>query len=49
MASCMAMPRQGRLEQLYHVFEFLKKKHNSKMLFDPTEPDFGDDPFSKED
>ena len=45
----MAMPRQGNLDQLYHVFAFLKKKHNSKMVFDPNEPDVGYDQFAKED
>ena len=45
----MAMPRQGRPDQLYHVFAFLKKKHNSKMVFDPTETDVGYDQLSKED
>jgi len=37
MASCIAMPRRGHLEQLFHIFAFLKKKHNSEMVFDPTE------------
>ena len=47
MASRIAMPRQGHLNQLYHVFAFLKKKHNSKMEFGPTEPNVGDDQFAK--
>ena len=49
MASRMAMPRQGRLDKLYHVFELFKKKHNSKMVFDPIDTDVGDAQFSKED
>ena len=40
MASCMAMPRRGHLDQLFHMFAFLKRnKHNSEMLFYPSEPD----------
>ena len=38
----MAMHRQGQLDHLYHMFEFFKKKHNSEMVFDPTEPNVGD-------
>ena len=49
MASMMAMPRQGHLEQLYHMFAYLKIKHNSSMVFDPTEPDIDDTQFPKED
>ena len=39
MASHMALPRQGHLEQLFHIFAFLKYHHNSEMVFDPSEPD----------
>ena len=49
MASMMAMPRQGHLEQLYHMFAYLKLKHNSSMVFDPTEPDIDDAQFIRED
>ena len=49
MASCMAMPRQGHLDQLYHVLAWLKKKHNSEMVFDTAETDVGDAQFAKED
>ena len=49
MASMMAMPREGHLEQLFHMFAFLKLKHNSSMVFDPTEPDIDESQFSKED
>ena len=48
MASMMAMPRQGHLEQLYHMFAYLKTKHNSSMVFDPTEPDVDESQFEKE-
>ena len=33
------MPREGQLEALFHVFAFLHKKYNSRMVFDPTYPD----------
>ena len=38
MASMMALPREGHLDQLFHMFAFLKGNHNGVMVFDPTEP-----------
>ena len=49
MASCMALPRNGHLEQLYHMFAYLKAKHNSEMVFDPSEPEIDENQFPKED
>ena len=48
MASCMAMPRKGQLEQLFHMFAFLKNKHNSEMVFDPSEPNIDESLFPSE-
>ena len=39
LSSHMAMPRQGHLDQVFHMFAYLKKYHNSCLVFDPTEPD----------
>ena len=49
MASCMALPRQGHLNQLYHIFASLKAKHNTEMVFDPSEPDIDETMFQRED
>jgi hypothetical protein len=38
MSSHMALPREGHLTQWFHMFAYLKKKHNSRMVFDPTYP-----------
>ena len=38
MSSHMAMPRSGHLEQLYHIFSYLKVHHNTEMVFDPSDP-----------
>lgn len=38
LASCMALPREGHLEAVFHVFGYLKNRHNSRMVFDPTYP-----------
>ena len=45
----MALPPQGHLDQLYHMFAYLKQKHNVEMVFDPTEPDIEEHKFEKED
>ena len=39
LASCMAAPRVGHLETVFHLFAYLEKKHNSRLIFDPTYPD----------
>ena len=33
-----AMMREGHLETTLHVFSFLKSKSNSRLIFDPMEP-----------
>jgi Reverse transcriptase (RNA-dependent DNA polymerase). len=49
MASMMALPREGHLDQLFHMFAFLKTNHNGVMVFDPTEPDIDSSCFVRED
>ena len=39
MSSHLALPRKGHLEQLFHMFGYLKKHHNDEMPFDPTVPE----------
>jgi hypothetical protein len=36
MSSHLALPRKGHLDQLFHLFGYLKKHHNAEMPFDPT-------------
>ena len=33
----LALPRQGHLEMVYHIFAYLNKHENSKIVFDPTD------------
>ena len=47
MVSQLAMPREGHLECLYHMFAYLSIKHNSIMVFDPTYPDIDMSPFKE--
>ena len=35
LASYIAMPREGHLEVVFHIYSYLKGKHNSCMIFDP--------------
>ena len=49
MDSMMDMPREGHVEQLFHMFAYLRIEHNSFMVFDPTEPDIDNSHFVWED
>ena len=39
LAYMMSSSREGRLKEVFHMFVFLKAKHNILMVFDPTKPD----------
>jgi len=41
----MVSPRDGHLQQLYHIFAYLKPFNRSKLLFDDAEPTFPDSYF----
>ena len=49
MASSLALPREGHLQQVYHIFAYLKNKHNSRIAFDPTYPDINYKNFEMKD
>ena len=38
LSQFQASPRQGHLEQLYHIFGYLKKKPKLTLYFDPNKP-----------
>ena len=38
MSSHMALPREGHLYELFQIFGYLKKYHNTEMVFDPRDP-----------
>ena len=38
MLSHLALPKEGHLEQVCHIFSYLRKHHNAEMVFDPSEP-----------
>jgi hypothetical protein len=49
LSSHVAMPREGHMEALFHMYAYLKIKHNSRMAFDPTYPDIDLDNFPDHD
>ena len=49
MSSHLALPREGHLNELYHIFSYLKKYHNTEMVFDPSDPVIDEDEFERKD
>ena len=49
MSSHMAMPREGHLDQLYHIFAYLKSHHNTKIVFDPSDQEIDASLFDRQD
>ena len=49
MSSFVMMPRKGHLQQLYHLFAFLKLHQNARLVLDPTYPDIDKSQFEKRD
>ena len=38
LASQLELAREGHIEEVFHIFGYLKGYHNSWMIFDPTYP-----------
>ena len=47
MSSCLALPRRGHLDALFHIFTYLKSHHNSEMVYDPSTPEIDMDEFQR--
>jgi len=47
LASHLAMPREGHLTEVFHIFAYLKNKHNAALCFDPTYPDINTGDFNE--
>jgi hypothetical protein len=45
LSSHLALPRSGHLEQVYHIFGYLKQTPKKTLAFDPREPDVSEDRF----
>ena len=49
LSSNLTLPRQGHMEQVFHVFSYLAIRHNTVMVFDPSYPEFDESRFVKHD
>ena len=49
LSTFLAAPREGHLQCIHHVYGYLKRKHNSRMVFDPTYPSVNPDHFLERD
>jgi hypothetical protein len=49
MSSHLALPREGHLHQVLHIFGYLKKYHNTELVFDPIDPCVDESDFEKKD
>ena len=49
MSSHLALPRQGHLWEVLHIFAYLKKYHNTEMVYDPSDPVIDESLFEKKD
>ena len=38
LSSFNAMPCEGHLDAVFHIYGYIKNQHNSRMIFDPTFP-----------
>lgn len=49
MSSHLALPRERYLNQDYHIFSYLKKHHNTNLVFDPSDPVVDESAFKRRD
>ena len=49
MSSHLALPREGHLEQVLHIFAYLKKYHNTELVYDPSDPVVDENDFKRRD
>ena len=49
MSSFFVMPREGHLQQLLHLFAYLKYHHNACIVSNPSYPDIDSDQFPRHD
>ena len=49
LSSYLALPREGHLEAALYIMGYLKQKHNSRLIFDPTYPLIDERDFPKYD
>ena len=41
----MVLPREGHIDAVFYIFAYLKRKHNTRPILDPSYPDIGTSVF----
>ena len=49
MSSHLALPREGHLEHILHIFAYLMKYHNTELVYDPSDPVVDENDFERRD
>ena len=49
MSSHIVLPREGHLKALMQIFAYLKKHHNTEMVYDPSQPEIDNAAFDRKD
>ena len=49
LSSCVVMPQEGHMQQVLHIFAYLKIHHNARLVFDPSYPEIKEEVFGKRD
>ena len=49
LSSHLVLPQERHLKQVYHMFSYLKKYHNSELVFNPSDPIIDESKFEKKD
>ena len=49
LSSHFELPREGHLEQGLHIFAYLKKYHNTQLVYDPSDPVVDENDFERRD
>lgn len=49
LASHLALPREGYLDAVFHIYAYLKRRHNARIVFDPSYPDIDLSKFQEHD
>ena len=49
MSSHLTMPRKGHLDQVLHIFAYLRNYHNTELVYDLSDPVVEQDVFERRD
>ena len=49
MSSHVTLPREGHLQQVFHIFSYLDKYHDTEFVFDPSDPIIDEAQFERKD